>query len=96
MALLLSVLFEGMQITPYLVAGIVLVLSGNVVILGNRRRPVAESVDLNGPCVFQREKVCGVHGIRPLGCRVFYCQEEAKHKLALETMYDDYMAEMGD
>ncbi|MDJ0720011.1 MAG: ferritin family protein [Desulfobacterales bacterium] len=24
------------------------------------------------------------------------CQEEAKHKLALETMYDDHMAEMGD
>ena len=24
------------------------------------------------------------------------CQEEAKHKLALETMYDDYMAGMGD
>ncbi|MGD8991863.1 MAG: ferritin family protein [Desulfobacterales bacterium] len=24
------------------------------------------------------------------------CQEEAKHKLALETMYDDYMACMGD
>ena len=24
------------------------------------------------------------------------CQEEAKHKLALETMYDDYMSEMGD
>ncbi|MFZ5570758.1 MAG: ferritin-like domain-containing protein [Thermodesulfobacteriota bacterium] len=24
------------------------------------------------------------------------CQEEAKHKLALETMYDDYMAKMGD
>ena len=23
-------------------------------------------------------------------------QEEAKHKLALETMYDDYMAQMGD
>ena len=23
-------------------------------------------------------------------------QEEAKHKLALETLYDDYMAEMGD
>lgn len=23
-------------------------------------------------------------------------QEEAKHKLALETMYDDYMAEQGD
>jgi len=24
------------------------------------------------------------------------CQEEAKHKLALETIYDDYMAAMGD
>ena len=24
------------------------------------------------------------------------CQEEAKHKLVLETMYDDFMAEMGD
>jgi rubrerythrin len=24
------------------------------------------------------------------------CQEEAKHKLALETLYDDYMATMGD
>lgn len=24
------------------------------------------------------------------------CQEEAKHKLKLETMYDDYMAKMGD
>ncbi len=24
------------------------------------------------------------------------CQEEAKHKLALETMYDDYMAKLGD
>ena len=24
------------------------------------------------------------------------CQEEAKHKLGLETMYDDYMAKMGD
>ncbi|MBA3028955.1 MAG: ferritin family protein [Proteobacteria bacterium] len=24
------------------------------------------------------------------------CQEEAKHKLALETLFDDYMAELGD
>ena len=24
------------------------------------------------------------------------CQEEAKHKLKFETMYDDFMAEMGD
>ena len=25
-----------------------------------------------------------------------FCQEEAKHKQALETLYDDYMAQMGD
>jgi len=25
-----------------------------------------------------------------------FCQEEAKHKLMFETMYDDYMAQMGD
>ena len=24
------------------------------------------------------------------------CQEEAKHKQKLETLYDDYMAKMGD
>ena len=32
------------------------------------------------------------------GKKVFkiLCQEEAKHKLALETMYDDFMAELGD
>jgi rubrerythrin len=32
------------------------------------------------------------------GQKVFkiLCQEEAKHKLALESMYDDYMAAMGD
>ena len=24
------------------------------------------------------------------------CQEEAKHKLKLETLYDDHMAELGD
>jgi len=34
----------------------------------------------------------------PHGQKIFkiLCQEEAKHKLVLETMYDDFMAEMGD
>ncbi len=31
-----------------------------------------------------------------LGIFKMLSQEEAKHKLALETMYDDYMAEQGD
>jgi len=34
----------------------------------------------------------------PEGKKLFkmLCQEEAKHKLALETLYDDYMAKIGD
>jgi rubrerythrin len=34
----------------------------------------------------------------PHGQKIFkiLCQEEAKHKLVLETMYDDFIAEMGD
>lgn len=34
----------------------------------------------------------------PEGKKLFkmLCQEEAKHKLKLETLYDDYMAKMGD
>ncbi|MDP9172624.1 MAG: YkgJ family cysteine cluster protein [Planctomycetota bacterium] len=26
-----------------------------------------------GVCPFQSGKLCGVHGIRPMGCRIFYC-----------------------
>lgn len=32
-------------------------------------------VDPHGSCVFQVGKLCGVHSIRPLGCRIFFCQE---------------------
>lgn len=32
-------------------------------------------VDLAGPCVFQVDGLCSVHAIRPLGCRVFFCQQ---------------------
>ncbi len=28
-------------------------------------------------CVFQVAKMCGVHGIRPFGCRVFFCDATA-------------------
>ncbi len=34
-----------------------------------------DAIDLRGPCPFQVEKRCTVHAIRPLGCRVFFCQE---------------------
>lgn len=28
-----------------------------------------------GPCVFQVDRLCSIHAVRPMGCRVFYCQE---------------------
>ena len=28
-----------------------------------------------GLCPFQVSKLCGVHAVRPLGCRIFFCQE---------------------
>lgn len=30
-----------------------------------------------GGCVFQQERLCGVHTIRPFGCRIFYCDPSA-------------------
>ena len=36
----------------------------------------ADPTQLDG-CVFQRNKLCGVHAIRPLGCRVFFCDPSA-------------------
>lgn len=28
-----------------------------------------------GGCPFQRDRLCAVHAIRPLGCRVYFCDE---------------------
>ena len=30
---------------------------------------------LDNPCAFQVNGMCGIHTIRPLGCRIFFCQE---------------------
>ncbi len=34
----------------------------------------AADVDLCGDCPFQQARLCGVHPLRPLGCRIFFCQ----------------------
>ena len=43
---------------------------------------VAELGDLKGEpreggCAFQKGKICGVHAIRPMGCRIFFCDATA-------------------
>lgn len=32
------------------------------------------AISLTAPCPFQRNNLCTVHALRPLGCRVFFCQ----------------------
>ena len=34
-----------------------------------------DTIDLQAPCVFQVAKLCSIHAVRPLGCRVFFCQQ---------------------
>lgn len=48
-----------------------------------------------GGCPYQESNLCTVHGLRPLGCRVFYCQggpwqeELTEHMLArLRQIHD--------
>lgn len=37
-----------------------------------------EAAIKQGNCPFQHALLCSVHAIRPLGCRVYYCDERAK------------------
>lgn len=32
------------------------------------------AVKPTGACVFQTDGLCGIHAIRPMGCRIFFCQ----------------------
>lgn len=39
-----------------------------------RQRPLDAHAAGSG-CPFQQARLCGVHAIRPMGCRIFFCQE---------------------
>ena len=45
-----------------------------------------------GGCPFQRGALCGVHPIRPLGCRMFFCDPSAGP--ALEAVFERLHGEM--
>ncbi|MEM1330757.1 MAG: hypothetical protein AAGG07_09370 [Planctomycetota bacterium] len=32
----------------------------------------------DGGCPFQRDRLCSVHGIKPLGCRTYFCDRSAQ------------------
>lgn len=39
---------------------------------------VLEDAKSRGGCPFQVENLCGVHAIKPLGCRVYFCDRSAQ------------------
>ena len=43
-----------------------------------RDRLAGASLPSDGACPFQLEQVCTVHAIRPLGCRLFFCDPAAQ------------------
>jgi Fe-S-cluster containining protein len=47
-----------------------------VTIENPRSLPIAPTPSAGG-CPFQIDKLCSVHAIRPLGCRIFYCDPTA-------------------
>ncbi len=47
---------------------------------------------LEGGCRFQKDRLCTVHRVRPMGCRVFFCEkgtEDWQHAL-----YEDFLARL--
>jgi len=44
-------------------------------------------------CVFQRNGLCGVHAIRPLGCRVFFCDPSATWQ---NEVYETHLRRLRD
>jgi Fe-S-cluster containining protein len=49
-------------------------------------------VDLAGACLFQVEGLCGVHKVRPMGCRVYFCQKGTQEWQ--NDLYEKYQGEV--
>jgi len=46
----------------------------------------------NAPCIYQQEKRCTIHEVRPLGCRLFFCQEGTQDWQ--QEVYEQFMQEL--
>ncbi len=56
--------------------------------------PAPGAIDLHGPCAYQRDGMCSIHATRPLGCRIFFCQEgtaDWQHEL-----YERFLGDLRD
>jgi Fe-S-cluster containining protein len=45
-----------------------------------------------GGCRFQKDKLCTIHAVRPLGCRVFFCQEGTQ--TWQQNVYEQFLARL--
>lgn len=49
-------------------------------------------IDPHGACTFMRANMCTIHAVRPMGCRIFFCQagtDDAQH-----TLYERGLADL--
>lgn len=53
-------------------------------------RPPA--IDLRGPCAFQKNGLCSIHTLRPLGCRVYFCQKSQQDWQ--QDLYERFLGEL--
>jgi hypothetical protein len=44
-------------------------------------------------CAYQRNSVCSARDRRPLGCRIYFCEDTAS--LFIKTCYEEYHREIG-
>ncbi len=61
-------------------------------LLDRSENPVPAPRQAPGGCPFQIGKLCGVHTIRPLGCRMFYCDPTAA--LWQQNLYEQLHASL--
>jgi Fe-S-cluster containining protein len=41
---------------------------------------------MKGPCVFYRDRRCGIHPVRPAECRAYFCEQDEKLNLSHEAI----------
>lgn len=56
------------------------------------RRVRLEQVTQHGSCPFQADRLCSVHTIRPMGCRVFFCQQGTERWQ--NELYETFLARL--
>lgn len=52
------------------------------------------NVGPEGACAFQAQGLCNVHSVRPLGCRIFFCQQGTQDWQ--QDLYEKFLTQLRD